>query len=106
MRWIEMIRSEVSLGEEEGLIRSVQAMIQPAFEAPVVAAMLWRNTALVSDFCVIIYCEDASEQDVIQIRSHLGHRLSKVMRSSGLVNTEVWSELKFKIRTMEVPQCP
>jgi hypothetical protein len=93
MRWIEMLRTEVRPGEERYLIRSVQALLQAGIEAPVVAVMFWHHATLTTNFCVIIHCEDSSEEEVTQIRSHLGHAVSEMMRSSGLVSADVWCEL-------------
>lgn len=93
MRWIEMLRTEVCPGEETYLIRAVQTLLQAGIQAPVVAVMFWRHATLTSNFCVILHCEDSSEQEVSRIRSPLGHSVSEVMRASGLVSADIWCEL-------------
>ena len=94
MRWFEMLHTEVSPGQEENLIQWIQTMLQAGVKEPVVTAMFWRHATLATNFCVIIHCEDSSEHEVTQIRSLVGHEIFKIMRSTGLVKTDVWSELK------------
>lgn len=93
MHRIEMLRAQLSPGEEERLIRSLQAILQAVDRSmpPVVGVRLWRHVTFATDFCVIINCENSSKEDS-QVLSLLGQQVVEVMRASGLVSIDVWRE--------------
>jgi hypothetical protein len=91
MHWIEMLRAQVSPGEEQRLIQSLQELLQASDKPkpPVVAATLWRHATLATDLCVIIYCENSSK-GTSPTQSLLGQQVADMMRASGLISIDVW----------------
>lgn len=91
MHWIEMIRAQVSPGEEQLLIQSLEELLHTNDKpkSPVVAAAFWRHATLETDLCVIIHCESFS-QGTAPSRSLLGQHVAELMRASGLVSVDLW----------------
>lgn len=91
MHWIEMLRAQVSPGEERRLIQSLQELFQASdkLKPPVVAATLWRHATLASDLCVFIHCIDSSKGRS-PTQSLLGQQVADMMRASGLISIDVW----------------
>jgi len=103
MHWIEMLRAQVSPGEEQSLIQSLQELLRASDKPkpPIVAATLWRHGTFASDLCVIIYCENSSK-GISPTQSFLGQQVADMMRASGLISIDVWHSLGDE--SMEVQQ--
>ena len=90
MDWIESMRAQARIGEEQQLAQALCLVLESSHEPPVVTAELWHNARHTNDFNVVIRCSATAE--LPRSLSPLGRQVMEVMREAGLCWCDVWRQ--------------